>query len=62
MCGVLGGIAAPLVLAQALDDGLSSSDVVLALALLGLATAGELLERLLFFSAVSAPRMPGALR
>jgi Fe-S-cluster-containing dehydrogenase component/DMSO reductase anchor subunit len=60
--GVLGGIVAPLVLAYSLQNGVSQSDVLLALVLLALATAGELLERLLFFSAVSAPKMPGALR
>ena len=44
-------------------SAVSGLDVALALLLLfALALAGELLERLLFFAAVSAPKMPGALR
>lgn len=58
--GVLGGIALPLLCLLLLDDGFSIWVVGWsAVALVSLA-AGELLERSLFFAAVSAPRMPGA--
>jgi Fe-S-cluster-containing dehydrogenase component/DMSO reductase anchor subunit len=60
--GVVGGIAAPLLLAHSLASGISAIDVFIAFVLVVGATAGELLERLLFFAAVSAPKMPGALR
>jgi DMSO reductase anchor subunit len=57
--GVLGGVAAPLMV-------LAGPPVVLAslVAALGLVVlvAGELCERWLFFTAVAGPRMPGALR
>jgi formate dehydrogenase iron-sulfur subunit len=60
--GVLGGLALPLLLWLRLPDTLAALEVALAFATLATMLAGELLERLLFFAAVSSPRMPGALR
>ena len=58
--GLLGGVALPLLCSLLLVDGFSMWVVVWsALSLLTLVT-GELLERSLFFAAVSAPRMPGS--
>ena len=64
-CGALGGIVMPLMLLQPLDG--ADADVrVRQGAIVGLlflaCLAGELLERYIFFAAVAAPRMPGALR
>jgi formate dehydrogenase iron-sulfur subunit len=61
--GVAGGVILPFVLCAlpARDFETPLAVVVAALSLL-LALAGELVERRLFFSAMSAPRMPGALR
>jgi DMSO reductase anchor subunit len=60
VCGVLGGLILPAITLWSLDvtgvDGLVS---VLSLVSLVLLVCGELLERSLFFAAVSAPRMPG---
>lgn len=63
--GVLGGVFLPLVLlAQqqlAPGDGFHPLFVgVVSLLVLGLCFVGELLERYLFFTAVIAPKMPGA--
>jgi Fe-S-cluster-containing dehydrogenase component/DMSO reductase anchor subunit len=60
--GTLGGVVLPLVLLARLPDALGAFELALAFAALLLALAGELLERLLFFAAVSSPKMPGALR
>jgi formate dehydrogenase iron-sulfur subunit len=57
-----GAVLAPCVLALSIEQGIGGWDAVVALLALGLAVLGELLERLLFFAAVSAPKMPGALR
>lgn len=64
--GALGGVVMPAMLAaQLLAGGGTENPVqrttVVAL-LLSATLAGELLERYLFFAAVAAPRMPGALR
>jgi Fe-S-cluster-containing dehydrogenase component/DMSO reductase anchor subunit len=57
--GLLGGIALPLLCMLLLQDGFNVW--LVGWSALGLLTlvAGELLERSLFFAAVSAPRMPG---
>jgi DMSO reductase anchor subunit/ferredoxin len=59
--GVLGGILLPLGLLTSLSP--SHSGQALAGSFLGLLCllAGELIERMTFFSALSAPRMPGGL-
>lgn len=57
-----GAILIPLVLAASLDARTSTLEALCALFALAATMTGELLERLLFFSAVSAPRMPGGLR
>jgi Fe-S-cluster-containing dehydrogenase component/DMSO reductase anchor subunit len=60
--GAIGGLVLPLLLLLRLPDTLAELEVTLALAALVTVLAGELLERALFFAAVSSPRMPGALR
>jgi len=60
-CGFLGGIVMPLFLLADPDRGDVTVLVIVAL-LFTACLAGELLERFLFFAAVSAPRMPGGLR
>ncbi|MCA8994485.1 MAG: dimethyl sulfoxide reductase anchor subunit [Planctomycetaceae bacterium] len=65
-CGILGGIVMPgLLLAEASHTVTAGFDVKQFLIVLMLFTAcliGEMLERYLFFAAVSAPRMPGGPR
>ncbi|MGQ0635547.1 MAG: DmsC/YnfH family molybdoenzyme membrane anchor subunit [Planctomycetaceae bacterium] len=62
-CGLLGGIVLPLIActqSPASSEPLSRAVVIVASA--GALLSGELLERYLFFAAVAAPRMPGAIR
>lgn len=64
VCGVVGGLALPLVLAQHLSAPAASPWTPhvasgLAVAIFIACMAGELLERYLFFAAVVAPKMPG---
>lgn len=60
-CGLLGGVVMPLFLLA--DQTRSDVAVLIVVGILFTAClAGELLERYLFFAAVSAPRMPGGLR
>jgi Fe-S-cluster-containing dehydrogenase component/DMSO reductase anchor subunit len=59
VCGALGGVVVP-ALQLAAGTGSRLSPAV-ALSLFAFALTGELLERLLFFAASSAPRMPGAI-
>jgi len=61
LLGVLGGILFPLALLTGLSSSLAGQ--VLAGSFLGLTCllAGEIIERMTFFSALSAPRMPGGL-
>lgn len=59
-CGIAGGVLLPLAIGLGpLEAGAIRG---LALVLLGLLLAGELLERYLFFRAAPASRMPGGLR
>ena len=65
--GVVGGALLPIVLLRLWTAPTPSPDLVpwslvLLVAMLAASIAGELAERLTFFSAVSAPRMPGGLR
>jgi Fe-S-cluster-containing dehydrogenase component/DMSO reductase anchor subunit len=60
--GMLGAVVLPWLLTSTLDRQVETFHVVLALGSLAAVLAGELIERALFFSAVSAPRMPGSLR
>jgi formate dehydrogenase iron-sulfur subunit len=64
--GILGGIVMPLMLLFRIEaEGAVGGDpslVIIATMLFAACLAGELLERYLFFAAVSAPRMPGSLR
>lgn len=57
--GMVGGVLIPW-LAQTADKGVSS--LVFAGFAIGMLLVGELLERYLYFAAVAAPRMPGAVR
>jgi len=62
-CGILGGIAMPLlILAEQSDTGNSVFLLLPAAMLLTACVSGEFLERFQFFAACSAPRMPGSLR
>ena len=63
-CGVLGGLVMPAFLLRLVSETPQDSVVlVFVTAVLFLANlTGELLERYLFFAAVAAPRMPGAIR
>ena len=62
MAGAGGGIALPgLLLLSPPDAGHPGSALVLVGGMLVLLVAGELIERLLFFAAVAAPRLPGDL-
>lgn len=60
--GVVGGVVLPMVFLQTLapfHPGLGLTVTLMSLACLG---AGEMLERMTFFTALSAPRMPGGLQ
>lgn len=61
-CGILGGIILPLISWNQTAEAelLPRACVIIATAVALI--AGELLERYLFFAAVAAPRMPGAIR
>jgi hypothetical protein len=62
-CGVIGGLALPgLLVAWCSQADAVSPAAILAVAVLVLVLkcAGELIERYLFFAAVVAPKMPGA--
>jgi hypothetical protein len=58
----VGGLACPALIALAASGGATSGLALLGVLALVLCVGGELLERLTFFSAMSAPKMPGALR
>jgi DMSO reductase anchor subunit len=59
--GAVGGLLLPLLLSSSMDQ-LSSTGQLVFLAVSALALLlGELLERMLFFKALSAPKMPGAI-
>ncbi len=59
--GTLGGVALPGVLLLATPNPATGGALLLVSLSFVLLVAGELLERVLFFTAVSAPRMPGAV-
>lgn len=59
--GALGGLVVPFLFLSAIAAGTGPSVVVGAALSLALLTIGELLERMTFFSALSSPRMPGAI-
>lgn len=61
MAGGFGGLVVPFVFMSAFHRGGPTSALVGALLSLALLTAGEVLERMSFFSASSSPRMPGAI-
>ncbi|GAB4158097.1 MAG: dimethyl sulfoxide reductase anchor subunit [Planctomycetaceae bacterium] len=60
-CGFLGGVVMPSFLLTDLNRGDIPMLIVVAILFVA-CLIGELLERFLFFAAVSAPRMPGGLR
>jgi Na+/H+ antiporter NhaA len=64
--GLAGGIVIPAILFVKMqaEDGHADPAAIAALTavLFSACTVGELLERYLFFAAVAAPRMPGAIR
>ena len=59
--GAIGGILLPLLLLGSLQQLTSTGHLVFLSASFGLLLLGELLERMLFFRALSAPKMPGAI-
>ncbi len=59
--GIAGGLALPQMLLFYRPSSDSSGAVVVVALLFVLVVLGEMLERVLFFTAVSAPRMPGAV-
>ncbi len=59
--GALGGLVVPFVFLSSANAQTGSSAVVGAALSLVLLTAGELVERMTFFSALSHPRMPGGI-
>jgi hypothetical protein len=61
IAGALGGIASPGALLLSKAQAGTAGAVSFSLLSLLLLLLGELLERLLFFMAVSAPRMPGSI-
>jgi formate dehydrogenase iron-sulfur subunit len=60
--GFVGGVVFPALIALVAPSGVSNGLVLCGVLALLLCLAGELLERLTFFSAMSAPKMPGGLR
>jgi formate dehydrogenase iron-sulfur subunit len=61
VAGAFGGILLPLLLLASLDQLSGSGQLVFLSASFGALLAGEVLERMLFFKALSAPKMPGAI-
>jgi DMSO reductase anchor subunit len=59
---VVGGVALPLAGLLGLQPQDTTLAVVVSCAAFALLLAGEVLERMAFFAALSSPRMPGALR
>jgi DMSO reductase anchor subunit len=61
LLGFSGGVVIPLLLFVSAGSATAGITAVAAVAVLGASIGGELLERFLFFRAVSRPRMPGGL-
>jgi formate dehydrogenase iron-sulfur subunit len=59
--GALGGVLLPLILSASIDQLSGIGQLGFLSASFGALLAGELLERMLFFKALSAPKMPGAV-
>ncbi|HKY39638.1 MAG TPA: DmsC/YnfH family molybdoenzyme membrane anchor subunit [Polyangiaceae bacterium] len=59
--GALGGLLLPVLLTSAQAQLSNAGQLVFLLLSAGLLLLGELLERMLFFKALSAPKMPGAV-
>ncbi|MFI5308420.1 MAG: DmsC/YnfH family molybdoenzyme membrane anchor subunit [Polyangiales bacterium] len=62
LLGVVGAVLLPCALIVSAEGGVTKVDVAVAVFALVLTVLGELHERVLFFAAVSAAKMPGALR
>lgn len=60
-CAAVGGIILPLGFLARVETGDGLAAVVVSAVCLVLLAAGELLERMTYFAALSAPRMPGGL-
>jgi Fe-S-cluster-containing dehydrogenase component/DMSO reductase anchor subunit len=61
LLGLAGGVVLPALLLGPLGTAGAGATCALVALMLGLLLAGEVVERTLFFTAVVAPRMPGAL-
>ena len=59
--GALGGVLLPLLLVGSIDQLSGTGQLVFLSASFAAVLGGELLERMLFFKALSAPKMPGAI-
>jgi formate dehydrogenase iron-sulfur subunit len=59
--GALGGLLLPLLLTTSMAQLTAAGQLVFLISSALLLLAGELLERMLFFKALSAPKMPGAI-
>jgi DMSO reductase anchor subunit len=61
LLALLGGCVLPLICTALVDTGFGAGPLIAASLSLGLLLTASLVERSLFFAAVSAPRMPGGL-
>jgi len=59
--GALGGVVLPLLLLGSIDQLSGTGQLIFLSASFGAVLLGEVLERMLFFKALSAPKMPGAM-
>jgi DMSO reductase anchor subunit len=59
--GAVGGLLLPLLLTSSMAQLSPSGQLVFLASSAAAVLAGELLERMLFFKALSAPKMPGAI-
>jgi len=59
--GAIGGVLLPLLLVGSMEHLTGAAQVVFSSASFALLLTAELLERMLFFKALSAPKMPGAV-
>jgi hypothetical protein len=59
--GVIGGVLLPLLLVGSMAQLGEVAELVILVMSFGCLVLGEVLERMLFFKALSAPKMPGAV-
>jgi hypothetical protein len=59
--GALGGLLLPWLLVSSMGQLGAAGQLIFLAASFGMLLLGEVLERMLFFKALSAPKMPGAV-